>query len=97
VRSAAERMAINMPVKGTAADIIKLAMIAVHKKYGSDPDINLVLQVHDELVFEAKKEKIEEYAKEIKTIMENIYMMKVPLKVSAYEGENWGEMRQVEG
>lgn len=95
VRSAAERMAINMPVQGTAADIIKLAMIAVDKKFGSDSDINLVLQVHDELVFEAKKEKIEEYAKAIKMIMENIYMMKVPLKVSAYEGENWGEMTEM--
>lgn len=95
VRSAAERMAINMPVQGTAADIIKLAMIAVDKKYGSDEDINLVLQVHDELVFEAKREKIAEYAKAIKIIMENIYMMKVPLKVAAYEGENWGEMVEI--
>ncbi len=95
VRSAAERMAINMPVQGTAADIIKLAMIAVDKKYGNDPDINLVLQVHDELVFEAKREKTEEYAKTIKTIMENIYMMKVPFKVSAYQGENWGEMAEM--
>jgi len=98
VRSAAERMAINMPVQGTAADIIKLAMIAVDKKFGDDKDINLVLQVHDELVFEAKKSPPaggKEYAKAIKTIMENIYMMKVPLKVSAYEGGNWGEMREI--
>ncbi|MDP3057515.1 MAG: DNA polymerase I [bacterium] len=95
VRSAAERMAINMPIQGTAADIIKLAMIAVDKKYGSDPDINLVLQVHDELVFEAKKEKINVYAEEIKKIMENIYMLKVPIKVSAYQGENWGETEEI--
>ncbi|MBU4141754.1 DNA polymerase I [Patescibacteria group bacterium] len=97
VRSAAERMAINMPVQGTAADIIKLAMIAVDKKFGSDPDINLVLQVHDELVFEATSEKIDFYAKEIKKIMENIYMLKTPLKVSAYQGENWGEMSAIGG
>lgn len=95
VRAAAERMAINMPIQGTAADIIKLAMIAVDKKYGADQDINLILQVHDELVFEAAKEKSETYVKEIKAIMENVYMFKAPLSVSASRGENWGEMSEV--
>ncbi len=95
VRAAAERMAINMPIQGTAADIIKLAMIAVDKKYGADRDINLILQVHDELVFETAKEKSGEYAGEIKKIMENIYMLKVPIVVSASHGENWGEMLQM--
>jgi len=95
VRSAAERMAINMPVQGTAADVIKLAMIAVGKKFGPDPDINLLLQVHDELVFEVKKDKIENYTEEIKKIMENIYLLKAPLKVSAFRGENWGEMTEL--
>ena len=96
VRAAAERMAINMPIQGTAADMIKLAMIAVGKKYEKDESISLILQVHDELVFEVAKEKIEIYAKEIKEIMENIYLLKVPLKVSASKGENWGEMEEVE-
>ncbi len=95
VRAAAERMAINMPIQGTAADIIKLAMIAVDKKYGAEKDINLILQVHDELVFEVQKEKSDIYAKEIKSIMENVYMFKVPLVVSASRGENWGEMSAV--
>jgi len=99
VRSAAERMAINMPVQGTAADIIKLAMISIYKKYKNDRNINLILQVHDELVFEIKNEDPpaggEKYAKEISEIMENIYLLKAPLKVSAYEGENWGEMKEL--
>lgn len=95
VKSAAERMAINMPVQGTAADIIKLAMIAVDKKFGAESDIALVLQVHDELVFEVSKSRLEFYAEEIKKIMENVYLLKAPLKVSAYQGENWGEMREV--
>ncbi|MBU3999814.1 DNA polymerase I, partial [Patescibacteria group bacterium] len=95
VRSAAERMAINMPIQGTAADIIKLAMVSAYGKYKNDPDINMVLQVHDELVFEAKKEKAAAYAEEIKKIMENVYMLRVPLKASASIGENWGEMEEV--
>ncbi len=95
VRSAAERMAMNMPIQGTAADIIKLAMISAYGKYKNDPDINMVLQVHDELVFEAKKEKAAMYAEEIKKIMENVYMLRVPLKASASIGENWGEMEEI--
>jgi len=95
VRSAAERMAINMPIQGTAADIIKLAMVSAYGKYKNDPDINIVLQVHDELVFEVKKEKAAAYAEEIKKIMENVYMLRVPLKASALIGENWGEMEKI--
>lgn len=101
VRSAAERMAINMPIQGTAADIIKLAMIAIDKKYKGDKNINLILQVHDELVFEVKKENPPAggavYAEEIRKIMENVYMLKAPLKVSASIGENWGEMSALGG
>lgn len=97
VRSAAERMAINMPIQGTAADIIKLAMVSVYEKYKNDPDVNMLLQVHDELVFEVRRGKASTYAEEIKKIMEGVYLLKAPLKVSAMIGENWGEMSALSG
>jgi DNA polymerase-1 len=88
VRSAAERMAVNMPIQGTAADIIKMAMIEIDKNVVSD-DVKMVLQVHDELVFEIKKGKEKKALADIKEIMENIYKLKVPLLVEAEVGERW--------
>jgi DNA polymerase-1 len=88
LQAAAERMAINMPVQGTAADIIKLAMIEIGKNISSK-DVKMVLQVHDELVFEVKKEKADNVAKEIKEVMENIYKLSVPLTVETEIGERW--------
>ncbi|MBU0637035.1 MAG: DNA polymerase I [Patescibacteria group bacterium] len=98
IRKAAERMAINAPIQGTAADIIKIAMIKtkemLDKKY-LPSEVKMLLQVHDELVFEVKKELIEKVSKEIKEIMENIIKLKVPLIVEAKIGENWGEMKKI--
>ena len=88
LQAAAERMAINMPIQGTAADIIKLAMIEIDKNIVG-PDIKMVLQVHDELVFEVKKSMAEKAAKEIKEVMENIYKLKVKLEVETEIGERW--------
>lgn len=95
LRQAAERMAINMPVQGTAADIVKLAMIAVDKKikgkYGAD-EARLLLQVHDELLFEIKKDKMEEITPIIKEEMEKVFALRVPLVVDVKTGKNWGEL-----
>jgi DNA polymerase-1 len=93
LKAAAERMAINMPIQGTAADLMKLAMIRIFQELIKDrKDIRMVLQVHDELVFEVKEELIQEAGKKIKEIMENIYPLRVPLVVDLKVGTNWGEM-----
>ena len=98
LRSVSERAAINMPVQGTAADITKLAMIKIEaeiKKRKSSSDIKMLLQVHDELVFEARENVVTEWARIIKTEMENAVTLKVPLKVSAKAGRNWRETEYV--
>lgn len=93
VRAAAERMAVNAPVQGTSADIIKIAMVRVHDK------AKLVLQVHDELIFEVEKNKVKDVAKEIKEIMENILDEKralgVPIVTNVKVGDNWGALKEL--
>lgn len=93
VRQAAERMAVNMPIQGMAADVVKLAMIGVSPLL--DGDVRLLLQVHDELLFEIKKEKISSLAPKIKSIMENVYSLEIPLKVDIKIGANWGKMEKL--
>ncbi len=93
-RAGAERAAINAPMQGTAADIIKKAMIEVDKWISSlndSADISMIMQVHDELVFEIKTEKVDEYIKQINTLMENCVSLDVPLVVEAGVGNNWDE------
>lgn len=93
VRKAAERTAINTPIQGTAADLMKIAMININKNLLKDNhDLRLLLQVHDELVFTAPREKAEKYGKQIKEIMENVYKLLVPLIVHVEINERWGEM-----
>ncbi|MBI0095400.1 MULTISPECIES: DNA polymerase I [Gilliamella] len=89
----AERAAINAPMQGTAADIIKTAMIKMSEwiKNQSEDNIKMVMQVHDELVFEVKDAFVEQYCTEIKKIMENCYQLSVPLKVDVGIGNNWDE------
>jgi len=99
VRKGAERMAINTPLQGTAADMIKVAMIRIIKSINDNykaGEIRMLLQVHDELVFEVKDYLIEETSEEIKKIMENVIKLKVPVVVDVKVGENWGEMEKVE-
>lgn len=91
-KKAAERMAINTPVQGTAADILKLAMIKIYQEIKDKNDIKMLLQVHDELIFEIAQEKVEFYYQIIKDIMENIVKLKVPLVTEAVIGKNWGQM-----
>jgi len=94
IQAGAERAAINHPVQGTAADLMKLAMINthafVHKKYSSD-DVRLLLQVHDELVCEIKSDLVKQIAGEVKKIMESVHELAVPLVVDVKAGENWQE------
>ncbi len=92
-RKAAERAAINAPMQGSAADIIKLAMLAVDKWISEETenDIKMIMQVHDELVFEIKEQKLTEYSAKIKTIMEQALTLKVPLVVDPGVGNDWGE------
>lgn len=92
VRGFAERTAINMPIQGTAADIIKLAMINIHHWLKeSSKKSRMLLQVHDELIFEIHESEVEEVPKKIDELMENAFLLDVPLKVDSGIGENWLE------
>ncbi len=93
IRAAAERMAINMPVQGTSADIIKLAMIKIREELPKlSPASRLLLQVHDELVFEVPEKEVKTLAPRIVDIMENVEKLKCPIVVEAKAGKNWDEM-----
>ena len=97
VRAAAERAAINMPMQSLAADIFKISMNKIEEEIGiQSDDIRLLLQVHDELVFEVKESEVLKYARKIKEIMEHAYKLKVPLVADVKVGDNWGEMKELE-
>ncbi|MGY3791508.1 DNA polymerase I [uncultured Aquimarina sp.] len=92
VRGAAERNAVNAPIQGSAADIIKIAMINIHKKLKeSNYKTKMLLQVHDELVFDVFKSELEEIKSLIQSEMENAYKLAVPLDVDLGLGTNWLE------
>ena len=92
VRSASERNAINAPIQGSAADIIKLAMININKRLKNEKlETKMMLQVHDELVFETPKKEIEKCVKIIRHEMENVFDLRVKLKVDINYGNNWLE------
>ena len=92
IRAEAERMAINTPIQGTAADIIKLAMINIHKRIRKERfNTKLLLQVHDELVFEVPVKETEVVRAMVKEEMEGVYRLKVPLVVDIHTGKNWDE------
>ena len=96
--SQAERMAINMPIQGTAADLIKLAMINVFEYiHGTNNQNNafLLLQVHDELLFEIKESSIEELGRKIKEFMENVHKFDVPLIIDIKYGDNWADLTPI--
>ncbi|HEX8946637.1 MAG TPA: DNA polymerase [Candidatus Paceibacterota bacterium] len=100
VRAQAERMAINAPIQGTEADIIKLAMVRVDEMraaHDATEDAHLLLQVHDELVYEVRRERVEEIAPLIKAQMEGVLSLEetrgVPILVEGKMGENWGDMK----
>lgn len=102
VRAQAERMAINAPIQGTQSDIIKLAMVkidAMLERERAQEDAHLLLQVHDELVYEIKNERVKELAPKIEHLMETILTPEeannVPVIAEARVGENWGEMQKL--
>ncbi|MBF4493886.1 DNA polymerase I [Flavobacterium sp. MR2016-29] len=90
VRSAAERNAVNAPIQGSAADVIKIAMINIHKKLKEENwKSKMLLQVHDELVFDVHNDELEKIQPMIKHEMENAFMMSVPLDVELGMGSDW--------
>jgi len=91
VRSAAERAAINMPIQGTEADLMKMAMIEVNKKL-KGTDNKLLLQVHDSLIVESPENDAEKVAEMLKDTMEHVYELPVKLSVDVSTGKNWGEL-----
>ncbi|KAB8310580.1 DNA polymerase I [Erwinia endophytica] len=92
-RKAAERAAINAPMQGTAADIIKKAMIAVDSWLApqANPEVKMIMQVHDELVFEVKTSAVEAATVKIRELMENSMKLEVPLRVDVGVGDNWDQ------
>jgi DNA polymerase-1 len=94
VMKAGERMAVNMPIQGLEADIVKKAMLAtdalITEKFPGQ--VYQLLQVHDEIIFEAKEEVAESFAKELDAVMEHVYTITVPLTVEVSLGKNWGEI-----
>jgi DNA polymerase-1 len=92
IRSEAERMAVNTPIQGTAADLIKKAMIKIHNRLAQERfQSKMILQVHDELVLEAPKEEADRLIPMIREEMEGVYPLRVPLKVDINQGLNWDE------
>lgn len=90
IRASGERMALNTPIQGTSADIIKKAMIEIYEELNKrNLKSKMVLQVHDELIFDVLKEEKDEVIDIIENIMENTYKLRVPLKVDTETGDNW--------
>jgi DNA polymerase I len=96
VKNREEREAINAPVQGTAADIMKIAMLRIPpalKQAGLKA--KMLLQVHDELVFESPEKELEKTARVIQDVMSNAYPLSIPLSTEARYGKNWGEMKPI--
>ena len=93
VRSAAERQAVNMPLQGTAADMMKLAMIQLAPKLAKlDGEAHMILQIHDELIVECDEKLVEEVKQLLRDTMEQVITLKVPIEVGEAVGSNWGEL-----
>ncbi len=94
IRSMGDRMALNTPIQGTSADILKLAMIKIYKLLNEkNYKTKMLLQVHDELIFDVPNDELEEIKELVRDTMENIYKLSVPLKVSIEYGKNWYEAK----
>ncbi len=96
LRAAAERMAVNHPIQGSLADIMKMAMIRVSQITGqAEGDCRMLLQIHDELLFEVAGDKIDTIAPQIRSCMENVYDLQIPVVVQAKAGKSWGDEESV--
>jgi DNA polymerase I len=93
LKAAYLREGVNAIFQGSAADLIKMSMVKLHDMYINNDEVNMLLQIHDELIFEIKEDKIQEYEKEILEVMEGIYTLEVPLKAGITIGNNWGELK----
>jgi DNA polymerase-1 len=94
VRGQAERMALNMPIQGTAADLIKLAMIEIAKDLNRiSPKTKIILQVHDELVFEVPEKDVKKVSDFVTEKMDNVIKLSVPITAVASTGKNWAECK----
>lgn len=92
LRGQAERYAINTPIQGTQSDLMKMAMIRIdHEFKKHNLKSFMVLQIHDELIFEVKEQELDRVKKIVLEAMEHIFPMDVPLKVNIAIGKNWGE------
>ena len=88
-----QRESVNTVFQGSASDLIKLAMIKIDLKYKNNEDLKMLLQIHDELIFEVKEEIIDDITEKLSYIMENIFTLEVPLKVSLSIGNNWADLK----
>ena len=95
VKSHAERVAVNMRIQGTASDIIKMAMVEIWERGILTGELRLLLQIHDELLFEIKQEKAEKSSLEIKKIMENVVDFGIPLAVKIKQGYTWRDLEDM--
>jgi DNA polymerase-1 len=93
IRMAAERVAVNLPIQGSAADIMKRAMIEVHAALAPQPDARMILTVHDELLFEVPQGRAEEFAEIVRDRMQTAAVLKVPLTVDVGIGDNWKDAK----
>ena len=94
VRSGGERIALNTPIQGTASDILKKAMVEIYDKFKElGLKSKMIIQVHDELVFNVVNSELEQVSNIVKEIMENTYKLAVPLKVEIEYGSNWYEAK----
>ena len=94
VRSSGERMALNTPIQGSAADILKKAMVEIYKEFKTrNLKSKMLIQVHDELVFNVLDNELDEVKEIVRDIMENTYKLEVPLKVDIEIGNNWYEAK----
>lgn len=96
IREAAERVAINAPIQGSAADIIKVAMLRIyHELLPQAPGLEMILQIHDELLFELPESLVPRVAPEIRRLMEEAYRLAAPLSVHLFTGQNWQDLSEV--
>ena len=93
LRNFAERTAMNTPMQGTAADLIKLAMIELDRRLAADFESRMILQVHDELLFEGPEKEIPGLTRLVKEVMEGVHKLRVPLVVDTKVGPNWRDMK----
>ena len=97
IRQFAQRQAVNAPIQGSASDLIKLAMIRIAERLRKTGlEAKMILQVHDELVFDVPGESADEFASLVKEEMENAVELNVPVRVIVKKGRNWLEMEEVE-